>query len=234
MTATRRNFGLGTRRSLLAGCAALLWIASMAPVADGLCEFVERQYPPVEAASATHADAILVLGGGMGPASPPRVLPSLGNGASRSWYASHLLRAGKAPVVVAVGGGNAVTPESAAIVEFLVDLGVARAAILQESRSRSTVENALYVKPLLEARGIRRALLVTSALHMPRAVAVFRAVGIDVVPASGDVEIVAGREYGWSDLLPSTAAFHRTMRVAHEAVGLLGFRVQMWLAERET
>jgi uncharacterized SAM-binding protein YcdF (DUF218 family) len=210
----------------------LLTIASMAPVSDELCELIERQYLPIEVADTSRADAILVLGGGIGTGLPPRVLPSLATGASRSWYASRLLRAGKAPVVVAVGGANAGGPESAAITEFLVDLGVPRKSILQESRSRTTVENALYVKPMLEAHGIKRALLVTSALHMPRAVAIFRAAGIDVVPASGDVEVVAGREYGWRDFLPDAGALFRTTRVVHEVFGLLGFRVQMWLTER--
>lgn len=218
-----------SRRLIITACAALLWAASIAPVADGLCELIERQYPPIEVANATPADAILVLGGGLGGVSPPRVLPSLHTGASRTWYAARLLRAGKAPVVVAVGGGNAAAPESMAIVEFLVDLGVARELILQESRSRNTVENALYVKPLLEGRGIKRSLLVTSALHMPRAIAIFRAAGIDVIPASGDVEVVADRKYGWIDFLPNAGAFLRTTRVMHEVLGLLGFRVQMHL-----
>lgn len=199
-------------RSLLVGSVVLLWIASIAPFSDALCELIERHYPPIEVANATVADAILVLGGGI---------------ASRSRYASRLFRAGKAPVVVAVSGG-----ESAAMAEFLVDLGVARESILQESRSRTTVENALYVKPILEVHGISHALLVTSALHMPRAVAIFRAAGIDVVPASSDVEVVAGRKYGWSTFLPNADALFRTTRVIHEVFGFLGFRVQIWLAER--
>jgi uncharacterized SAM-binding protein YcdF (DUF218 family) len=215
------------RRSLLAGGIVLLWVASTPPFSDALCELVERQYPPREAANATAADAILVLGGGVGATLPSRVLPSLVTGAPRSWFASRLFRAGKAPVVVAVGGGD-----SAAMTEFLIDLGVARESILQESRSRNTVENALYVKPILEAHGIRRALLVTSALHMPRAVAIFRAAGIDVVPASSDVEVVAERKYGWGAFLPHADALFRTTRVMHEMLGFFGFRVQIWLATR--
>jgi uncharacterized SAM-binding protein YcdF (DUF218 family) len=215
------------RRSLLVGSVVLLWIASIAPFSDQLCELIERQYPPIEVANATAADAILVLGGGIGAALPPRILPNLVTGASRPWYASRLLRAGKAPLVIAVGGGD-----SAATVKFLVELGVARASILQESRSRNTVENALYVKPILEAHGIRRSLLVTSALHMPRAVAIFRAVGIDVIPASADVEVVSGRKYVWSDFLPNAEALFRTSRIVHEVFGSLGFRVQIWLVER--
>lgn len=218
------------RRLLIITAAVLLLAGSIPPVADQLCELVERQYPPIDAVRASGADAILVLGGGIGSASPPRVLPSLGTGASRSWYAARLLHAGKAPLIVAVGGGSTLGPESAAIAEFLVDLGVAGQSILQESRSRTTVENALYVKPILEAHGIRRSLLVTSALHMPRALAIFRAAGIAVDPASGDVEIVAGRQYEWSEYLPVPAAAFRTARVIHELVGLVAFPLQMWLA----
>lgn len=220
------------RRFLLFAAIVSLWTAAILPVADLLCELVEDRHLPVEIAKVVHADAILVLGGGIAPALPPRVLPNLNTGATRSWYAARLLHAGKAPVIVAVGGGNAGGPESAAMAEFLVDLGVPRELVLQESQSRTTVENALYVKPILEAHGIRRSLLVTSALHMPRALAIFRAAGIDVVPASADVEVVAGREYGWRDFFPDVGALFRTTRVMHEVLGLLGYRVQLWLAER--
>ena len=170
---------MNARKLLLSGGVVLLWVASATPVSDWLCEAVEARNPPAAIADLPEADAILVLGGGVGGAMAPRVIPQLATGASRTWYGARLWKAGKAPEIVAVGGARHGVPESAAIAEFLVDLGVDPAAILQESQSRSTVENALFVKPLLATHQIHRALLVTSALHMPRALAIFRAAGID-------------------------------------------------------
>jgi DUF218 domain len=53
----------------------------------------------------------------------------------------------------------------------LVEWGVPRTAILVDARSRTTRENAVETERILTARGARSLLLVTSALHMSRAVA---------------------------------------------------------------
>jgi len=45
---------------------------------------------------------------------------------------------------------------------------------LQEPLSLNTYENAVNVREILDARGIRRVLLVTSAMHMPRALLIFK------------------------------------------------------------
>ena len=205
---------------------------SLAPVADGLCELIEDRYPPAALAQVSQADAIVVLGGGISGAMPPRVIAHLTVGGSRAWYGARLWKTGKAPLMVAVGGGHGGFPESAAIAEFLIDLGVPRSAILEESASRTTVQNALFVKPLLERHQIRRSLLVTSALHMPRALAIFRAAGIDVIPASADVEVIREREYGLRDYLPNAEALYRTSRTIKEIVGLWIYPIQIWLTER--
>ena len=55
-----------------------------------------------------------------------------------------------------------------------------------ETGSINTRENALDSYGLLAPRGIRRIILVTSALHMPRAAVAFRKAGFDVIPAPAD------------------------------------------------
>ena len=59
--------------------------------------------------------------------------------------------------------------EADAIVEMLGVLGVPREAIRMEGQSRNTRENAVNSLPLVQSLGARRVLLVTSAVHMPRA-----------------------------------------------------------------
>ena len=208
----------------------LLWVGALTPVADRLCETLENRYPPKPPAEMPSADAILVLGGGIGGAMAPRVIPQLQVGGSRAWYAVKLWKVGKAPLIVAVGGGPINVPESVAIAEFFADMGVRPEAILQEGASRTTVENALLVKRLLVEHGIRRSLLVTSSMHMPRAHRIFEAAGIDVIPASADAETIRERSYGVRDWLPNAEALFKTQRVVKEFVGFHAYPIQFWLA----
>jgi uncharacterized SAM-binding protein YcdF (DUF218 family) len=217
-------------RILFALSVLLLVAGSLKPVADSLCEAVESRYPPKPPGKMPSADAILVLGGGIDGAMPPRIIPQLQGGGSRAWYAVKLWKAGKAPLIIGVGGSHSTIPESAAIAEFLIDMGVRPEAILQESASRTTVENALLVKRLLSERGIKRSLLVTSSMHMPRAYRIFQAAGIDVIPASADAETVRDRRYAVRDWLPNAEALFRTQRVIKEIVGFYAYPVQFRLA----
>ena len=68
-----------------------------------------------------------------------------------------------------------------------VAMNVPASAILIEGESLNTRQNAVNVKAILEAQSIQSVLLVTSAIHMPRAVAIFlKKLGIDVIPAPTD------------------------------------------------
>ena len=62
-----------------------------------------------------------------------------------------------------------------------LDLGVPAERIELEERSRNTFENALYTAVILRRRGWRRVAVVTDAFHMPRALYVFRRLGLDAV-----------------------------------------------------
>lgn len=65
---------------------------------------------------------------------------------------------------------------------FFPLFGVAKERLVEETTSRTTFENALNTKELLASQGLSRCLLITSGYHMPRSVAIFRKLGIDVVP----------------------------------------------------
>src|SRR5260370_7247985 len=78
--------------------------------------------------------------------------------------------------------GAGIETEAEAARSVLEDWGVPESAILVETRSKNTAENGSFSRDLLASRGIHRALLVTSAYHMPRAVAAFRKAGLEVTP----------------------------------------------------
>jgi len=90
------------------------------------------------------------------------------------------------PIVVTSGGRKwDGVVEADALRDAIVRDGVPNAAVVRERCSFSTRENAEYVARLLARRGVDDVALVTSAWHMARAAALFRAQGLRVreVPA---------------------------------------------------
>ena len=102
----------------------------------------------------SQADAILVLGG---------------ESQARPVTAAKLYREGVASKVFIIGTGDHETNRRA-----LLSGGVPADRITIEKESKSTLENAEFAKPLLEAAGVRRVLLVTSSFHARRALATFQ------------------------------------------------------------
>ena len=100
---------------------------------------------------------------------------------------------------------------------FMGGLGVDRDVLLLESASRNTTQNAVFTAALLAERGINRILLVTSALHMPRAVARFEEAGMIVIPAPTDHEVLL--RPGWQRWLPDTGALDGSASAMKEWVG---------------
>ncbi|MFO1352892.1 MAG: YdcF family protein [Gammaproteobacteria bacterium] len=209
-----------------------LWLCSTPAITDALRASLETRYPPLTMAQLPSADAIVVLGGGVEGAAPPyRLYPDLGGSADRVWFAARLFKAGKAPLIIASGGRlpwtGAAQAEAPAIVELLEELGVPSAALAVESESLNTYQNAVNVKPILQQRGLRSILLVTSAMHMTRALGTFRAQGIEVYPAPTDYEFVPAPAslLRW---LPDAAALAGTTQVLKEYFGTLVYRWRGW------
>jgi uncharacterized SAM-binding protein YcdF (DUF218 family) len=102
-------------------------------------------------------------------------------------------------------------------------LGVPAAAIRTETTSTTTWENATNVRALQPALP-SRIWLVTSALHMPRALIAFRAAGFEPCAYPGDVR--TGRFEGPAELVPSAGAIADTNAVLHEWVGEIAYRLR--------
>jgi uncharacterized SAM-binding protein YcdF (DUF218 family) len=230
-------FGSTRRRQrILVGSALLvLGVGSSGCVSELLVRSLERRYPaPAELPT---APAIVVLGGGTEPVIPPRTDVELGPGGDRLLHAVRLHRAGKAPVILVCAGrvewSAAPRPEAADMAELLRFMGVPADAILEESRSRTTYENAVEAWRVLQPLGVRRILLVTSALHMPRAVGLFRRVGFDVVPAPTDFQVVdappPGDDFPWLEqralsALPNARNLASTTLALREWMGIGVYR----------
>lgn len=138
---------------------------------------------------------------------------------ARVRHAVSLLHAGHGDLLVVSGGPRRRgRPSAAPAMAVLAQrLGVARARILVEERSSRTSENAREVATLLQGAE-REVLLVTSALHMRRAVLCFRRLGITAAPAP--VPHVPGEDPERATIVGQTL---------HELIGLAYYRAAGWV-----
>ncbi len=188
------------------------------------------------------AEVIVVLGGDTAPPAYPRTIPEVGDAGDRLIYAAYLYNQGKAGHILFSGGSidwlyPALEPadENAQLLELM---GVPREAIWLEPDSRNTYENALYSRQVLEQKGIRRIILVTSAFHMPRSVALFEHQGLEVIPAPTDFRTT---QADWEmlsrggvrnllfNLLPGPDNLQTITLALKEYLGLLIYRLRGWL-----
>jgi uncharacterized SAM-binding protein YcdF (DUF218 family) len=199
-----------------------LWLWATPVASHALRAALEARYPPQPLShwAGQAAQAVVVLGGGVRPAERAGEPPNLNAAADRVWHAARLYHAGVAPLVVASGGSDpstSATSEATAMAQLLQALGVPHTALRLEERSRNTRQNAQYTAQLLQPLGVQRVVLVTSALHMPRAVPLFEAQGLEVLPAATDHE--ARQRFNALDWLPDTDALDGSARAMKEWVG---------------
>jgi len=110
---------------------------------------------------------------------------------------------------------------SAAAVNRFARLGGDPARVYVESRPRTTFEDALYSAALLKPKRSERWLLVTLALHMPRAVGCFRVAGFEVQP----YPVLGGPRHLFAPYATGSAAFSNLDSVAREWVGPIAYRL---------
>jgi uncharacterized SAM-binding protein YcdF (DUF218 family) len=219
-----------SRQAVVAGAlaTAVLWVASMPALAQFLTMSIEDQYAARPTAQYPRADAILILGGALAGAWPPRrPVFGIGPSAGRVWQAAALYREGKAPWVIISGGNqpdsDGQQTEADAISEMLQVLGVPPKAIKSEGTSRNTRENAANIREVVREVRARRVLFVTSASHMPRALRTFerswKADPVELVPVPTDVQ-VPGSLDSLKVWFPSLDALEGVTKALKEIAGM--------------
>lgn len=223
------------RLAKLTATSALLLLAliSMPLTSQWLMHQLESRYPAQSLDAIQPADVLLVLGGGIHGSAPPwRLTPDLNDAADRVIYAAQLYHAGKAPRIIVSGGTlswkGVQQSEANAMKALLMQLSVPESAIIEEAHSQSTYENMMHSLPLLTNLAAHRVMLVTSAAHMPRAMAT--ALGnlppdMTLTAATTDIRVVAvGGDL--LDYLPQASGLAQFTEAWHEWVGWLVYRLK--------
>jgi len=129
-------------------------------------------------------------------------------------------------IIVTGGQGNPFArvklKESDFLVHTLLEMGLPATDIVNERQARNTMENAANTKRLLNAMHIKGpVVLITSAVHMPRALKNFRVAGIAVRPFPCDYAVKpGGSRFTWQSLLPTSDAFQQWHRLLQEMTGM--------------
>ena len=247
------GWGLGRRgrkrmgRSVCVFSVIALFFMSWQPFVDVIGIWLEKDYPAEKVDACPNADAIIVLGGGVG-GMPPELdypYPLMTDAADRVWHGVRLWRALKARDPEKVVKVYCTGPDvSLTMPSLLRDFGISEECIVAVDGPRNTEEEARTLgelfgrvehvegvelsTPTLEFHTTRpKALLVTSALHMKRATRIFKkyAPGLEVVPVATDHHFVAdplrfGRWHYWVPDLDALVGFSM---IEHELVGLLRY-----------
>ncbi len=228
------------QRLVLVLALVVIWLGSTRWIALGMVRSLEWRYLPMT--QMPSADAIVLLGGGTESAEHPRQTVELNSSGDRVLYAAWLYKQGKAPHILLSGGlidwldtGSTPAEDMAVILDMM---GVPKEALWLESTSRNTYENAVNSRKFLNEKGINRIILVTSALHMPRSVDLFKHQGFDVIPAPTDYSVTQATWQRLTDpnlatqllnLMPSIDNLSSVTRALKEYLGMLVYRLRGWM-----
>jgi uncharacterized SAM-binding protein YcdF (DUF218 family) len=221
-----------TSAGFLTLALVLLWTASMPLVANLLYGNIESQYPAQPLDQVPAGGCVIVLGGVVGAPIPPRVDIEFNEAVDRVYKTAELYRAGKAPYVIVTGGNQpwtrSGTAEAELIRELLMRWGVPEDVIFLEGSSRNTRENAIYSRNIINSINCEQPLLVTSAAHMPRALAAFDSAGVRVTPVTTDVRVVDDGLPPMTDFLPDAHALAMTSDAIREWIGQWVYSLKGW------
>ncbi len=201
----------------------VLVLTTLPAVIYPLLGTLEWRFPPLVNRPGD-AEAIVVLAGGIKEPDKIRRQPELTEDTFyRCLHAAELYHQGKPCPVIVTGGvldpKSTIPPVAPSMRDLLIRLGVAPSDLLVEARARTTYENAVETRKILETQGLRKVVLVTEAVHMFRSLRCFRKQGIETVPAAC-LHRATEFKVKLDSFVPSPWAIENLMAVLHEWLGV--------------
>jgi uncharacterized SAM-binding protein YcdF (DUF218 family) len=215
---------LGT--SVLLVGVLFAWVTAMPATAYWSARALERHAVFEPAALAKKpAEAIVALAGGARTGAPEFAGGEDVRGLTleRVRYTAHLHRLTGLPIALSGGVPQGMMSSEAELMRRALDEDFDVAVRYVEQRSRNTAGNAAFCRAVLP---FKRIVLVTHALHMPRAEALFSAAGFEVIPAPMGFVSAAPAGGEVHDYLPSLSGLADVHYVMYEFLGTLWYRLR--------
>jgi uncharacterized SAM-binding protein YcdF (DUF218 family) len=134
-------------------------------------------------------------------------------------------------IVFTGGSGRIEFPEKKEgyfVKRYLKSIGIPDSAMVIEAQSKNTYENAIFTKKIMDSLGLKgNYLLVTSAYHMPRSMAVFKKAGYTNLTPYLTNRVSGGRRFTLDHLLiPNPDALFSLQFLIHEWIGYLTYKLK--------
>ena len=213
----------------------LFFLLGRTPLAEMLVGAAERPYATKNIAAMAPADAAVALGGNQRASAYDVYGFAIGQSEERILAVAELVRLGKAKTLVLGGSTESVpgkpgVPIMWLVQTWLVSSHLTTASVTNLGICSNTHDEALQFRRLKGAEGWQRVLLVTSALHMRRAEAVFRKQDVEVIPVACDFKVygVWGAS-GFPSPFPSQHRLDLLSLYMHEQIGWWVYKWRGWV-----
>lgn len=218
-----------TKKQRLGKCVVtlsclLLVLLSNRYIANALLKSLEDKYPPIQNASSllkTHNNIkyVIVFSGLLNYNDKLPIISQMSSTMMvRLLEGIRLYKEIPNLKLILSGGGRYPISEAEVMGQIAVTLGVDRNDIMLETKSSKTYDEVILLKEMVKNDGF---ILVTSAAHMPRSVALFRKAGMDPVPAPTDYIVRNDSEYYADSFIPSSKYLVQSHKVFYEYLGFL-------------
>ena len=205
-------------------------VLGFTPVGNLLVASLENRFPPTNLNAGPELKGIIVLGGSIEThVSTGRGQPALNDAAERLTVIPDLARRFPHAKIIFTGGVGLLQdqffndqPEATAAKQLLLSVGMDPERMIFEDKARNTVENAQFTYEMLKPAPGDHYLLVTSAYHMPRSMALFRKAGFTVEPYPVDYR-TGGPEDAARFFYSMSEGLRQADLGTREWIGLLGY-----------
>jgi uncharacterized SAM-binding protein YcdF (DUF218 family) len=218
---------LTSKKRLLRTTLILFYLFSNSFITDEFVRLYEERDQTYSELTGTY-DVAIVLGG-FSNYDPTQELIQFHSATDRLMAGLQLYKTGRAKkILISSGSGQIMNPdekEALFIKDYLLKIGIPKEDLIIESESKNTRENAMFTAEILNKKyNEGKYILVTSAMHMPRAKRCFNKVNLDITPFSVDQQ--AGKRKYLMDhlLIPNVDSFARWQNLIKEWVGFIAYK----------
>lgn len=218
---------------LPAALAGFVWLVGATQIPYNLLATLELPHARASLDDVPEGDAVVMLGGAHERSRYDAFGVGVNAAFDRPLMALELMRRKRAPVLVLGGGGfleaGKPTPDAVLLERWFAAWQIPAAPVINLGINDNTHDEAIKLKALAREKKWTRILLVTSANHMKRALATFRAAEVELVPVACDFEslgLAGGKARGF---VPTYEGFRVLDMYLHETIGWYVYRVRGWL-----